>query len=506
MCGVCLTRPYGTRRLNYILYRKYKGEKAAPVGQKRCQMTRTLFVLKEVGDFAPGAFENTAVEDGSIQLGRSGGAYLHSGCYTSPAYRADAFLRLRPSWNAATPKGTAIEVQVRIASNGEWSRWFSFGKWSPFIDRTSPPPQQDEVAANTAEGLSLAEGHAPADTAQIRIYLYSDDQQATPKVYLLGMTVDPLRREREDASRTERLLQLPVYACLRRDPAVADRIATPTTLCMLLNRWGEDALPEEVARASYDSGTGSFGNLSFATAIAGAYGHRCYLQYGGMELLRQQVRRGNAVAAQVHYRAPALGDAQPGSTPAHNAASLPVLEDAVADSYGHLVAVRGFARKDGEEWVVLNDPLQKSDEMVMREMPLAQFGEIYTGICLVLQSGPKGAGAAAPKRWMAELRVDERGDIKLSSHGEEIYPGEAGSAKVVTLCYTLPESIAYASAAQKMFYYIEPNENGRLCVDAEALAGKKTAFYFISSRGETWVTEKTLPLPAVREEPKEEEE
>lgn len=458
-------------------------------------MTRTLFVMKEVADFAPGAFENTAVEDGSIQLGRSGGAYLHSGCYTSPVFNADAFLRLRPSWNAATPKGTAVEVQVRIVSGGKWSRWFSFGKWSPFIDRTSPEAQQDEMARLEGEKLVLAEGQAPADAAQLRIYLYSDDQQTSPRVYLLGMTVDPLRREREDVTRAERMLQLPVYACLRRDPAIATRIATPTTLCMLMNRWGEDALPEEVARAMYDSGSGSFSNLSFATAIAGAYGYQSYLQYGGIDLLRQQVRRGSAVAAQVKYRAPALGDAELGTAPAHSASGLPVLEGAVADSHGHLVAVRGFLRKDGEEWVVVNDPLNKNDEDVLREMPLAQFGEIYDGVSLVLLAGLHGAGNSGPRRLMAEAKVLEDSSLRLSAHGAEVYPGdEDPGALPPTVCYTLPEGIAYASAAQKIFYYLKP-ENEKICVDTGVLAGQKAAFYLIGNRGTTWVAEKTIALP-----------
>lgn len=39
---------------------------------------------------------------------------------------------------------------------------------------------------------------------------------------------------------------------------------------MLMNRWGEDLLPEEVAHANYDYTYAGNGNWSFTTAIAAA--------------------------------------------------------------------------------------------------------------------------------------------------------------------------------------------------------------------------------------------
>ena len=441
---------------------------------------KTLFLLKDVSDFAPGAFENTAVEDGSIQLGRSGGSYLHSGCYTSPPFRIEPFLHLVPSWNAATPHGTAVEVQVRVCADGQWSEWLSFGKWSPFIARFSPPAQENPLAAATGSLLYIHKEKHPADMVQLRIYLYSDDQLSSPKVRLLGFSVSPVRHEREESSRAERVLRLPMYSCLVRDPSLSSRIASPTTLSMLMNRWGQDTLPEEVARASYDFGAGQYGNLAFCSAIAGAYGYECHIQYGSTEVLRNEIRRGHAVGAHIQHLP--------------NKTSSSDLSTASADSDGYLVAVCGFSRRENEEWVIFHDPMAPSNMEVLCEIPLSQFLKIYTGICLVLHKGGNGFGLDAPERLVGEVRIEDS-FLRLFAKDELVPQSKfvPDGASLSTVSYTLPEGVAYASAAQKSFYYLQADEEGRICFDAAALAGKKAAFYFVGPRGQTWVAERTVP-------------
>ena len=43
----------------------------------------------------------------------------------------------------------------------------------------------------------------------------------------------------------------------------------PLVMAALMNRWGEDILPEEVAYAMEDKATSSTGNAAFAAAAAG---------------------------------------------------------------------------------------------------------------------------------------------------------------------------------------------------------------------------------------------
>lgn len=452
-------------------------------------MKGSLFVLKSVADFAPGAFENTGMENGSIQLGRSGMAYLPSGCYTSPAFSLQPFLRVQPSWNADTPQGTAVEVQVRIASGGQWSRWFSFGKWSPFIDRSSPKSQQDEMGKTEVERILVDPRHAPADIAQMRVCLYSDDSGKSPKVRLLALTAEPLRGEEGVGERTTALLEIPRYSCLVRDPSIAQRIPSATSIAMLMNRWGEDALPEEVARAMYDSGSGRYGNVAFATAVAGAYGFECYAWHTTISQMREEVRKGRAVGALVSYKADLMQDEEQNGEYEDDLK----LEGAVMDSVGHIVVVRGFEKQDGHDVVVVNDPMVTSDGEVERRWPVETFKRIYKGVALVLRKGQKHAGSAKPQRVVAELQTDQYG-LRLMRHGKVLFPGQVSLEEVggITVCYTLPEEIAFASAAQKKFYYLTLNENGAFGFDAESVLNQKISFYLVGSRGRTWVAEKVI--------------
>lgn len=471
-------------------------------------MNNNYFVLKSVADFAPGAFENTAVEDGSIQLGRSGGSFILSGCYTSPGFHVGAFLGLIPSWNADTPPGTAVEMQARVVSGGRWSRWFSFGKWSPFIERASVPEESDDIAEIKAENLVMAGGSAPADTAQVRIFLYSEDASVSPKVHLLAASFRRLRPQKEAEASGEILLEIPRYSCLVRDPSLSSRIMSATSLAMLMNRWGEDALPEEVARSMYDAESGRYGNIGFLTAIAGAYGYESYVVHVGIHTLRREVRRGTAMGVMLHYRAPSISQEDPAELP-REYAMLPELEGAVADSQGHMAVLRGFILKGKEEFVVLNDPLASTNADVVRELPLKKFEELYKGVALVLRRGPQGAGKAKPVRRVAQLGISPQQEIQLSEKGEMHPPGYfvGNEARGCTICYTISDGTAYASAAQKRFYYLSLDESGVLKFDPSVVGGHRIAFYLIGAHGVAWVGEKRIekPKPKPQEVPDSED-
>lgn len=454
-------------------------------------MNNKVFVLKNVADFAPGAFENTLVEAGCIQLGRNSGTYLHSGCYISPTFQPGRFTRLIPSWNADCPPGTAVEVQVRVVAGGQWSRWFSFGRWSPFINRSSPEPQSDSVAHTEAEWLVLSEEYGTAEMAQIKIYLYTNEPQSSPLVRLLSVTASCENTREDKEVFVDRELQIPTYSCLVRDPSLALRIPGATSLCMLMNRWGEDVLPEEAARAGYDCNAGRYGNLSFIAAVGGAYGYECYIKYATLNFLRNEVRKSRAVAAMVHYRPPALDGNEPELEEGKKA--HPVLPGAHVMTAGHLVVVRGFVWRGSQEYVVMNDPMMPNDGAVRCEVAIEKFTEIYMGLCLVLHKGAHHAGKFKPMRIVTQVKV-ENDDVVFSSHGEALLPGAniPGDSTRSTICYTLSDGVLYASAAQKKFYYMDVKEPGKLTFDHKTAVGKKVTFYLIGSRGATWVGEKNI--------------
>lgn len=455
-------------------------------------MRKNQFVLKGVSDFAPGAFENTAVEAGSIQLGSRGNEYLTSGSYTSPVVRPRPFTKLVTGWNADTPNGTTVELLVRVLVNGKWSRWLGFGSWSPFISRASREQEGDDIAYITGDTLHLTDATTSADALQMRATLTTEQPAISPRIYLLAATVNSPAPSDAPPVFCDRVLEVPTYSCLVRDPAIGAHIPSATTLTMLMNRWGRDVLPEEIARCMYDSTTGRFGNAAFASAIAGVYGYECYPGFCELNALRREVQHGYAVAAQVHYRAPALG--QQNDTPAATCdEGLPLWEEAVVDSTEHLLVVRGFYQKNGQEMVVVNEPYSDSNQAVRHEIPSALFARLYTGLALFFHKGPPQAGAAAPERRLTTLDFCN-GEVLLSAKGEVLQPGEniPGKANKATIGFTVYDGTAYASAAQKKFYYLTINPDSTIRFDEQAWAGYKITFYLIGVLGTTWVAEKQL--------------
>ncbi len=453
-------------------------------------MAGKYFILEDVTDFGPGYFENTVLEPDGVQLARAGGSYQKSGSYTSPPYNCEGFFALIPSWNADVPPGTSVEMQARVSADSRWSHWFSFGTWSPYISRASHPLQQDDIAMAAEENLSIKEGCPAADIVQLRVLLHSAGGEATPRVHMLAISTNATSKYGQSPPAFGRVLHLPGYSARTRDPAIADSITSLTALVMLMNRWGADLLPEEMARICYDSAAGNFGNLSFLCAAAGCYGFRCQVGYRGIEALRRQVWLGYAACARVQYRAQALGGQETVDGVLDGPGLPPLIDGAGMSTPGHLVAVHGFSTEKGVETVTFSDPAFERDEDVLRTVPLISFAKMYTGLAIFLRPGPPTAGTSAPVRRLGQL-VIEGSSIRLLDGEEEIAPARLDSPSLApaTVCYTLSDGIAYASAAQRRFYYPQRDENGTLRFDAAAATGRRMTLYVLGIGGRSWVAE-----------------
>ncbi len=456
-------------------------------------MTKNLFVLRDVANFAAGAFENTAVDEGGIQLGRMGTGFLPEGSYTSPPFTAEKFRELIPSWNADTPPGTSIELQVRVQVLGRWSQWFSFGVWSVSQERSSPPAHGDELALVEAEVLRVLPALPAAEAAQMRVHLHAEDEKLTPTVLLMAAAVRPEALPETKLYAGERQLEVPAYSALVRDPSIAARIGGATSLAMLMNRWGADVLPEELARSIYDAGAGKYENLAFLSAAGGIYGFESYVGFGGVSALRREVWQGQGIAARLRYKTPALAEGGEAAGGEVARDTRPILPGATVDSQGHLVVVRGFGSEAGEEFVLLNDPLAPSNDAVAQQVPLELFERMYTGVYLTLHRALHGLKSHKPVRRMVQLSL-EGGEIQMWDGDEALIPGPFTGEQLSrsTLCYILSSPVAYASTAQRQFYYPSPDEKGRLKFDRKTAVNRRMTFYRIGPNGHTWVAEKRI--------------
>ena len=132
---------------------------------------------------------------------------------------------------------------MRVFAAGAWTPWMPYGKWSPFLRRASLPVQHPEDAAAYLD-TDMVNVRAPggASLFQLRASLYTDDVRRSPSVYLLAASVRPTGWQRETGEALQhRCVPVPAYSQLIRDPRIGSVICSPTTVTMLMNRWGGPA-------------------------------------------------------------------------------------------------------------------------------------------------------------------------------------------------------------------------------------------------------------------------
>ena len=125
-------------------------------------------------------------------------------------------------------------------------------------------------------------------------------------------------------------LDTPAYSQQIRERSIAGVMCSATTICVLLNDRGEDALPEEIALLDYDFYYDGFGNWSYSVAAAGAYGYDAWCQYADLDVVKQELAHGYSVGLSVKY-----SDSESGS--------YPYLEGApISGTAGHLITITGY--------------------------------------------------------------------------------------------------------------------------------------------------------------------
>jgi|GEM_PF-3447765 len=74
--------------------------------------------------------------------------------WTSPAFSPGfAFTELVASWNAETPVGSLVEIQMQASPNGSyWTKWYVMGRWT-FIRAGIPLVASIAVDPNSLDGF-----------------------------------------------------------------------------------------------------------------------------------------------------------------------------------------------------------------------------------------------------------------------------------------------------------------------------------------------------------------
>lgn len=406
--------------------------------------SKNTFILHETEAFMRGELDNVTVAHGRIVLDLVSGGHVPYGCYTSPAVPLPTFDALRVSWNAGTPPGTAVEAQARVMVDGNWTSWSSFGRWSPYLEREGAAPVTKGAVNLLPDSLVL--DSKTATQAQLRIYLYTKDEHTTPSVSLVGVSVRAVDVIPAGGRPINARLHLMPYAVARRAPALQPVMDLAICLASLTNRWGADILPEEFAQALRDwrkpDGC-DCRNLGFAAAAAGSWGFPAWLCWGGLNILRDEMRKGYGAVVALQ------------ATPAEKEHGLPDRRFA---------AVRGFVAGASAPQVLLCDPwADGTDFDAETAMPLDDFLVAWDNVALLMRRRLEEQPAWAPTHgsaWIRPVGTDAPGIYRLYVNGEEHPIPDDFCALGGLLAWTTPDDHPHATTAHRSFHFVEPEAGG----------------------------------------------
>ena len=464
-------------------------------------------VIRGTEELARGELDNVTLDEGGVVLDQADGDYLAYGCYTTPALRLPAFDRLLVSWNADTPPGTVVEVQARVLQSGKWSSWRGFGRWSPWMNRWGVWQQPGEGIFVRGGTMVLPEG-APGSCAQLRAYLYTEDDKQTPTLRLLAASVRPTKPDGRENRPLNRELRIPAYSMHDRGVGLPGSIAGPTALASLMNRWGQDILPEELAHLSRDCDCDSPSgyNLAFLGAAAGSLGFSAWQAWLDMNGLRDALRGEHGVLAAVRpgllYTPPEPEPepAGPDAPAGENAAEAepapapqppsPTDEEIAAMPASHRVVVRGMTTDQrGQVWVMLNDPAAPDDEAARIQVPVERFLQAWEGRCLIVDHKFRHGGKHGPQRMGCQL-VPAEGREEPAEDGSTLWQMVQGGkpcpmpAERHSLMYTRPEELPRATTAHKRFYHDAALEDGLIRLPAQVTEkGSRVTLYCVDGNG-----------------------
>ena len=265
-----------------------------------------------------------------------------------------AWNELVVSWNAESPPEAWLKVEARGIFPDHETKFYTLGFWSRVSaahPRSSVRGQKDADGTVNDDTLVLTR---PGADAQLRLTLGGPGAASRPQLKFLGLSFldnrfvpAPLPPRREVWGTI-----IPTPERSQHSYEQGEGWCSPTSLSMVLTRWGEVLhRPElsldvpEVAAGVHDPGLGGTGNWPFNTAFAGSFpGLRAYVtRFSDLSEVEDWIAAGIPVILSAHWDLLA-----PGRKPT---------------GHGHLVVCIGFT-ENGD--AVINDPatnLQKGQQV-----------------------------------------------------------------------------------------------------------------------------------------------
>jgi hypothetical protein len=298
----------------------------------------------------------------------NGGSFIVGEALSPMMPTSFAFTEAIASWNAHTPPGTWIELQISAQFGERWSKWYNLGVWAAddsTIERHSVNLQGDGDGFVAVDTLVLTNKKALARAFQLKARLFSESS-ATPTVHNLSLAYStaaakPKSLQPGNPALWNRLLLLPECSQMVY-PDGGEVWCSPTSTSMVLAFWQNATGPcEPRVRAAvagvYDWLYDGHGNWPFNTAYAAAHGLEGYVaRFTSLAQAEEWIAAGVPVVMSYAWKKGDLTGAPIGS------------------SNGHLVVLVGF---DAEGNPIVNDPAAATDADVQRTYQRAELEALW---------------------------------------------------------------------------------------------------------------------------------
>ena len=343
-----------------------------------------------------GLHEGTVTNDLRLQLGTSlsKGSYAdpygktigdERGTWTSAVVRTPfAFDQLVASWNATTPSGTWIEVQLRASGAARATKWYTLAVWASgddTIHRTTLKGQDDGDGRVNVDTFEKATGAAELTSYELRVTLHrTSGLNGTPSLTLLAAVTSRAAEHAFPSAFGGIVRDLDVPTLSQETHAGhypeydggGEAWCSPTSTAMLLGFWKTgpsaadlaafpgtghaDGQVDHAARYTYDWSYEGAGNWPYNTAYAASYGLEGFITR--LRSLREAelfIQAGIPLIASINGVLPGF---------------------LFTSTNGHLLVIRGFA-PNGD--VITNDPAVRTDAVARKVYPRADFERVWLG-------------------------------------------------------------------------------------------------------------------------------
>jgi hypothetical protein len=229
------------------------------------------------------------------------------------------------------PAGWAATAEPQVAVEGPagWTRWLSLGRYGPGSEGSRPGQSDGGVTVDT----DVVRIHPEGPATRLRLRVDGDAVALAVVAYRRG---ERAIWSGGPSTAWGRVVDVPPRSQMAEAEPIARRVCSPTSVAMVLERFGIRRTTADVAAEVYDRTADIFGHWPRNTAVACRAGVPAFVtRCRSLAYLEEEIAAGRPVVISHRWKPGDLTDAP------------------IPESWGHLIAVVGFTAAGD---VVVNDP------------------------------------------------------------------------------------------------------------------------------------------------------